>query len=391
MKNFIGGVLLVAGTTIGGGMLALPVLTSLGGYIPSLFIYLICWLFMASTGLLLLELSLTYGEGANLVTMAENTLGLSGKIAAWLLYLFLFYSLTVAYIVGCGNIFSDLLPATLSPSWGPIVFTALFAPFVWAGARYTAPLNSAMVVLLGITYVAFIVIGFPYVKSELLMRKDWSASIIALPIAFTSFAFQGIVPTLTSHMDFNARKIRLAILIGSFIPLITYAIWQWLILGIVPVDGQSGLREAMEQGQTAVWPLKHYIGIPHIWYIGQSFAFFALLTSFFGVTLGLLDFLADGLSIKKTRSGRLWLSLLIFVPPLIFAIFHPHVFLLALDWAGGYGCALLLGLLPILMVWSKRYHQKNPEHILISGGKTLLITLSLFVLVELIVEILTFN
>jgi tyrosine-specific transport protein len=90
-ESILSGTLLVAGTSIGGGMLALPVLTSLGGFAPSLVIYFFCWLFMASTGLLFLEISLWMPEEANIVSMAERTLGKVGKFFSWGLYLFLFY------------------------------------------------------------------------------------------------------------------------------------------------------------------------------------------------------------------------------------------------------------------------------------------------------------
>ncbi|HKZ00308.1 MAG TPA: aromatic amino acid transport family protein, partial [Rhabdochlamydiaceae bacterium] len=53
--HLLGGILLVAGTSIGVGMLALPVATAAGGFVPSLLIYLICWIFMMCTGLLILE------------------------------------------------------------------------------------------------------------------------------------------------------------------------------------------------------------------------------------------------------------------------------------------------------------------------------------------------
>ena len=94
--SVFGGSLLVAGTSIGGGMLALPVLTGLAGFMPSIVIYLLCWLFMASTGLLFLEISQWMrGEGnkeeSNIVSMAEKILGKSGKGFAWMVYLFLFY------------------------------------------------------------------------------------------------------------------------------------------------------------------------------------------------------------------------------------------------------------------------------------------------------------
>lgn len=381
--TLLGGSLLVAGTSIGGGMLALPVLTSLGGFVPSLAIYFFCWLFMASTGLLLLELSLTYGEGVNLVTMAERTLGFPGKVIAWVLYLFLFYCLTIAYIVGCGNLVSEFLFPSLPDFIGPLLFTMVFAPFVWAGTKLVSPLNVVLMAAMGVLYLVFVILGWPHVDTTLLARRDWGYSLIALPIAFTSFAYQGIIPTLSSYMGFNARNIRLAILFGSFIPLITYVIWQWLILGIIPVEGPHGLKEALDNGYNAVFQLKHFLENPWIYIIGQYFAFVALLTSFFGVTLGLLDFLIDGFKVKQTQISRFWLSLMIFIPPLLIALYNPHIFLVALEYAGGYGCALLLGLLPILMVISKRYYQNDLQQIQLSGGKPFLACLTLFVLFEL--------
>lgn len=383
------GSLLVAGTAIGGGMLALPVLTSQGGFIPSLAIYLLCWLFMAATGLLLLELTLTYGAGSNLITLAEKTLGRYGKAATWVLYLYMFYCLTVAYLVGCGEIINQFVLSGHSQTWGIFLFTLIFAPMVWVGAKFIGPFNSYMMIALIGLYCLFVIIGFPHVNPEFLKRTEWKLSLIALPIAFTSFAFQGIIPTLVTYLNSDKRALRKAILLGSFIPLVIYVIWQWLILGIVPVEGEYGLKSALDHGDNAIMPLKHFIDNPFLVLIGTGFAFFALLTSFFGVTLGLKDFLADGLKIEKTALGRLRLCLYVFLPPLLFALVYPNVFLIALDWAGGYGSALLLGLLPILMAYKKRYVLNDLRFQELKGGKWVLAALLLFVLFELYIELAT--
>lgn len=381
--HLLRGTLLVAGTSIGGGMLALPVLTSLTGFLPSLLVYLLCWLFMASTGLLLLEVCLWMNSEVNLLTMAERTLGTVGKYATWVLYLFLFYCLTLAYIVGCGDLVVQALQGAV-PEWiGSIIFVVLFFPLVFAGARIAGKVNVWLMLGLGLSYCAFVFLGLRHVNPELWAYRNWSFFPMAFPIAFTSFAYQGIIPTLVSYMDRNANQARIAILIGSFLPLIVYAIWQGLIMGIVPTHGPGGLAEALHNGDNAVQPLKNFLQTPSVYVIGQFFAFFALVTSFLGVTLGLLDFLADGLSIKKTALGKLFLCLLIFVPPLIFAFIQPGVFLMALDYAGGFGCALLLGLIPILMVWAGRYRIGFPSTFTVPGGKPVLILLTLFVIFEL--------
>lgn len=384
--NVFKGSLLIAGTSIGGGMLALPVLTSLGGFVPSLAIYFACWIFMASTGLLFLEVSQWIGKETNIVTMARTTLGLPGQIATWLIYLFLFYCLTVAYIVGCGNLVTDLFQGQI-PQWvGFVLFLVLFAPFVYVGARLVGKLNVFLMLGLGISFLLFVFMGWNYVNPENLIYRNWSLSLLGLPIAFTSFAYQGIIPTLVSYFDHDIPKARKAILIGSFIPLIAYVIWQWLILGIVPTFGPGGLQETLEAGQNAVHPLKNFIQNPSIYIIAQFFAFFALVTSFLGVTLGLVDFLADGLNVSKTSFNKLWLCALVFIPPLIIAMLYPHIFLKALDFAGGYGCALLLGLMPILMVWAGRYYQKRNAAYPFPGGKLALLALLAFIALELAVE-----
>ncbi len=387
--SLIRGVLLVAGTSIGGGMLALPVLTSQAGFFPSLCLYLACWLFMACTGLLFLEISFWMKGPANIVTMAQRTFGLGGKVVAWGLYLFLFYCLTLAYIVGAGDLIVEALSRSITISaWqGQLLFLALFGPFVYVGTRIVGRLNIFLMLGLGGSYLAFVYLGYSYVDTQLLTRANWSYAWTALPITFTAFAYQGIIPTLVEYMHYDVRQTRLVIMIGSFLPFITYAIWQWLILGIVPAEGPGSLHEALVHGQNAVQPLKSILAVPGVYIVGQYFAFFALVTSFFGVTLGLMDFLVDGLQLKKTSLNKFWLCLVIFLPPLLFALVHPHVFLSALDYAGGFGCALLLGLLPVLMVWVGRYHLGLEGPYRVAGGRWLLCLLLAFVALELYCEI----
>lgn len=385
-KHLMKGILLIAGTTIGGGMLALPVLTSTSGFFPSLLVYLLCWLFMASTGLLFLEVCLWMKADANIISMAESTLGKTGKYFAWILYLFLFYCLTLAYIVGCGDLISELLGQRI-PEWtGSLLFVVLMAPWIFSGAHMASRFNVVLMLGLAVSYCAFVVMGWKHVQPELLLYKNWTHALSDFPIAFAAFAYQGTVPTLVSFMHRNAKQSRIAILVGSFIPFIVYAIWQGLILGIIPPFAPGGLEEALHNGDNAVQPLKNFIDNPSIVIIGQCFAFFALVTSFIGVTLGLFDFLADGLSIKKDNAGKALLSAMIFIPPLIVSFTYPGLFLMALDYAGGFGCSLLLGLLPILMVWSGRYYQGLSSDYALPGGRGLLSVLLFFVLFVLAVQ-----
>lgn len=387
-SNLFGGALLVAGTTIGGGVLGLPILTGAAGFLPSIVIFLLCWLCMASTGLLFLEASQWLRGESNILSMAKTTLGNPGKGFAWLLYLFLFYCLMVAYMVGCGNLVVGFSKGGI-PDWlGPIIFVILFAPLIIIPTSLAGKLNTFLIAGLALSYLGFVFLGFRYVNIDLLKHADWSKSLQVLPIAFISYAYQGIIPTLASYMHHEVKEIRKAILIGSFIPFIAYAIWEWLILGIVPLHGSGGLLESLKHGDNAVMPLKNFINNPAVYDIGQAFAFFALVTSFLGVSLGLRDFLAEGLKIKKDMKGKIFLIFLVCGFPLIIAVSYPHIFLIALNYAGGFGSALLLGLLPIIMAWRGRYQLNltgEDQHQL-PGGRLTLIILALFICIEVIAE-----
>src|SRR6185312_6915217 len=118
-SKLLGGILLIVGTAVGGGMLALPIATSQAGFIYSTFLLFGCWLFMTAGAFLILEVNLWLPTNSNIISMAKQTLGGAGQIVAWVTYLLLLYSLLAAYIAGGGDFLRNLLAAMgLSlPAW----------------------------------------------------------------------------------------------------------------------------------------------------------------------------------------------------------------------------------------------------------------------------------
>lgn len=386
--HLLGGTLLVAGTSIGVGMLALPVATAEAGFVPSLFLYIICWLFMLCTGLLILEACIWMPKDANLITLSRRLLGKSGQVFCWALYLFLFSCLMVAHVAGGGNAVAQLCGGVV-PHWlSTLIYVIIFSPVVYLGTRSVDRLNLGLMIAVVITYLLFVVISIPHVKQELLGHVNWSKAWWALPVVFTAFGYQGLIPTLVTYMNRNIPKIRLAIIIGTSIPLFIYIIWELMILGVIPVEGAQGLVAARLKGQNAVYPLQYYIQMPWLQSVGQIFALFAMTTSYVGISIAFVDFLADGLKVQKTGLRKLGLCMLVFLTPTLITLFNPDIFISALTYAGGFGVALLLGAMPIAMVWSGRYVQGHSLlHKQLPGGKPMLVCLMVFVFLELLIEI----
>ncbi len=384
--HLLGGTLLVTGTSLGVGMLALPVATAQGGFFPALFIYLICWLFMLGTGLLILEACIWMPKDANLITLSKHLLGKTGKWACWILYLFLFFCLMVAHLAGGGSVLQQLVGNSVS-SWSSIlIYLILFSPVVYLGTLWVDKLNLVLMIGAVITYVLFVASSASHVHFNMLTSTNWSKAWIALPIVFTAFGYQSLIPTLMTYMNREVKKVRLAIILGTSIPFLIYVIWELLILGIVPLEGAGGLKEALAKGQNAVYPLKEFVQNPALLTIGQAFAFFVLTTSYIGIAIAFVDFLADGLKVPNKGWHKLGLCGIIFILPTLIALVDPTIFLHALNYAGGIGVALLLGALPIMMVWNGRYKLGHSlKHVQLPGGKAVLIAMGAFVVIELII------
>jgi tyrosine-specific transport protein len=363
-------------------MLALPVATGIAGFVPSIAMMLLCWLAMTLTALLLLEANLWMEDGAHILTMSSRLLGSVGKGVSWVLYLFICYASLVAYTAGGAHLLSDAINVftgiTLPQTLSCIVFVLVFGFVVDVGARFVGRINAILFVAMIMAYLYLIGAGTREIKLSYLSYHNWSYSILALPLLLTSFSFQTMVPSLTPYLKRNPKAMRWAVIGGTTISLIVYIIWQAVILGIIPVDGEKGLVEALIQGKPAIPFLREAVDNSWIGPIAEFFAFFALATSFLAIALGLVDFLADGLSIKRTGKSRLLLALLIGIPTMLFAIFYERAFFTALEASGGFGDSILNGLIPVMMVWVGRYHKKYLGEVFVPGGKPMLIAIFLF-------------
>jgi tyrosine-specific transport protein len=388
LPRLLGAILLVSGTTIGAGMLALPIVTGFAGFIPATLLFILYWIFMTFTALLMLEVNLWMGENTNLITMAKNTLGNGGKICSWVIYLFLLYSLTTAYIAGSGPIFIDfthqLTGYTMPPWFGPFPLLLLFGFFVYQGARAVDYANRFLMFGLALTFILMTLFLTPEVQPALLKHMDWSALWIAVSIVSTSFGFHIIIPTLTDYLKRDAAQLRTVILVGSVAPLVIYILWNFLALGIIPLDE---LTKGYAEGLDGATLLSQLLGRSDLALVASFFSLFAIVTSFLGVSLSLRDFLADGLNISKTHQGRALLYVLTFAPPLALALTDPRAFLHALEYAGAFGVVTLLAILPIMMVWKGRYSQHREGPYQAPGGKWALVVAMIISLSVIGIEI----
>ena len=382
--RFIGGVLLVAGTTIGAGMLALPVITSFGGFLPSILIFLVCWCVMLCSAFFFLDVNLSVGGEPNLISMAGKTLGPIGKAVSWVLYLILLYSLLAAYIAASAPLFSKAVFALcrleISDNIARFCLPVAFGSFLYLGTKGVDYINRLLMIGLIISYIFLVGFVPPHIESKLLSHVDFSASLISIPVVLTSFGYHIIIPSLTTYLHHDAKLLRKVIICGSILPILIYLVWQVIVLGVVP---QSFLSSAWLKGESATQPLAAVLKNSFIAKGALAFSFFALATSFLGVSLSLSDFLTDGLKIKKSWEGKLLAFVLTFIPPLVFVFSYQRGFYLALQYAGVV-VALLLGVFPAIMA-SRLKHIAFYRSV---QGRAFLLLVSILCLAVIMIDVL---
>jgi tyrosine-specific transport protein len=377
-RRIISGSFLIAGTTVGAGMLGIPLVTAESGFVPAVAITLLAWFFMLATGLLLLEVSLWMPQGANLLTIAERFLGKKGRLIVAGLFLFLYTALLVAYFAAGAPLFLTALQALFGiplQGWiGYFFFAAFFGVIVSLGAKWIDRTNLILTLAMIMAYGLMIGVGSSEVKGELLAFSHWPKVFVALPILFSAFGYHNVIPPLTSYLKRDRKALQLSLFFGTTLALLIYLLWQWLVIGSIP---KEGILSILDRGFPAT---QAFGGKPFIFLIGQYFAFFAVTTSLLGVSFSMVDFVSEGL---KCAKNRLVATFLTFFFPFLFVSIDPTLFECALGIAGGFGEAILNGLLPVALVWIGRYSHRLPSVSPLWGGKFslgVLFVISLFVI-----------
>lgn len=393
-SKIFGSTLIIAGTTIGAGMLALPLASAGIGFSTSVVIMVAFWALMSYTALLMVELHQQADSDATLHTLAKQILGEKGKWLASFAMLFLFYALCAAYIAGGGAQFGERvmqsLHIDLSGPLATVLFTLIVAVVVTVG---TATVDKVNRVLFGLKLVAMIaVLSFlaPNVTESYLLSMPMQQGLIvaALPVIFTSFGFHGSIPAIVKYLDGDTKALRKAIVAGSALPLVIYIFWQLVTLGVVnqqTLVENSGLSALIAQlaATAAQSHLSQLIGV---------FADLALLTSFLGVSLGLFEFLGDVLSNKEQAHNqparaRATAALVTFTPPLMFALFYPQGFIMALGYAA-IALVILAIFLPVAMVNKVRKSGGNRACYQVVGGNMALMLSALAGMVIVMAQLL---
>ena len=310
MNKTLGTTLLVSGTMIGAGMLAMP-LTSAGiGFTFTVVLLISLWILLTYSALLFVEVYQTTESDSGIGTLSALYFGNAGRVVSTTVMFVFLYALLAAYISGGGEILMKATQSTgLLGQEGVIantspemtlkifigIFTVFFGSFVIISTKVVDGFNRLLffVMLAALVVVMFVMFPKASVQNLMAMPLDNALIISAAPIFFTSYGFHGSIPSLVKYMEGDVRGLRIAIVAGSAITLVGYILWQLSTHGVL---SQSEFTQILKEKPTLyglIEACRRITGSEIIASAVQLFSALALVTSFLGVALGLFDCTED--------------------------------------------------------------------------------------------------
>lgn len=389
------GIMVIAGTVIGGGMFALPVDLSGAWFFWGAFILIIAWFSMLHSGLLLLEANLNYPVGSSFNTITKDLIGNKWNIVSGFTVAFVLYILTYAYISANGAIISETISMNMGYRVNPRIVgicTAIFvASVLWISSLAASRITS---LFLGIKIISFIIVfGSFFFQVDFSILRDTAGQaqndasyfpyiFMALPVCLASFGFHGNIPSLIICYGKRKDKLIKSIVFGSLLALVIYLFWLYCTMGNI---SRESFSEIIASGGNVDSLVKSFLGTKQteiIEFCLLVFSNLAVASSFFGVTLGLFDYLADLFKFDNSSMGRFKTVLLTFLPPALLYLIFPNGFIYGI---GGAGLCATIWAVIIPAVLALKARQKFPNKMFTVWGGVIIPTIVILFGVAVIV------
>lgn len=404
---------LITGTTVGGGFLALPSVVKPIGFLPSAYGLFGVWSYLLLESFIVVDCLREYHlnqvvnvdnsslspsspkEYSGIAKVASSVFGIYGeRFVSFLLVLvveatlvsqlsragsLLSSSVNISYRVGCAvSAFSVALIV-----FGPQLFTLFSSTKLKSsspessGLEITSVINSILTSVFFLCAIWLFVCGAKSVSSwsQLLFPISSVKPVTlldAIPTFLQLLVYGEILPSVCQLLNYDSKKIKISVFIGSFLPLILEV--GWAGLGLAMTSSSSSYKTdpvdvLLSTGGPVQLPL-------------FTLAITAILTTILGSYLALQSAFDDlhifssvqknktsppnSSSIipqKQKRKRNLLSSLLLSVfPALGIASVSPDLFLMAIDFAGSFPVLLLWGIAPPLIAWKQRRKSNRTEN-----------------------------
>ncbi len=340
------------GTIIGAGILGIPYVIAKAGYLYGFFLIVLLGLAYVYLNLFLGEVVLRTKKQHQLPGYAEKYLGKTGKRITGMAVFFGGYGALTAYLIGVGEASFAIF------KWGtPLLYSFIFflicTIIVLGGIKAMGRAELFLIPLLVLVVLAIGIISFN--RFDYSSIPLWDIRHSFLPYGVLIFAYMGLaaIPEMREVLEKDTKKMKKAIIAGSLIPLVLYALFAFIVMGIVGLDNFELLKPNERIATIALSIYAH----PFLGILANILAILAMFTSFLTNAIALKEVYHYDFKLSSITS--LFLTLII---PLLIAVFGLASFLTILGITGAVSGGLQ-GSLVVFMYWKARLlGDRKPEY-----------------------------
>jgi tyrosine-specific transport protein len=358
---------LIVGTSIGAGILALPISTATCGFWGSVLALIIVWLFMTFAASNMIKARLCFEGEVDLATMTTALLGKTTNFFAECCYFALLMALVSLYItVGSAwvvDLAGHYLGFKLSSIASQISFTFVIASIIYSGLGNLANVNQFITMAKLFFMLMIIIISLPHIQEAKLATYSLNQIPHTFSLLLTTFGFSIILPSLVGYLHNDRKKMTIALIAGSIVILLAYLAWELITFGVIGANDNGLIKIALskDKGTEVINRLATLVNDPAFTKYGFGIMLTAVLTSFLGVGQCLFSYLKDTLPIKNHHRKSLTAIFLGFVTPVVMINIYPTGISSILSFAGIF-VAAILGIIPNAMMLSKEYNKRMPPN-----------------------------
>jgi len=287
---------IITGYGVGGGVMAMPYLAAKNGVIAALLILLAAFAASYILHIMIAELAIKSGEGAQMVQVFSKYL-LKGKYKGVLTILFfvlmalVLFTNLAAYISGAAEIINAPLPVSLTVA--KLVFYVFAASVVLFGLKAVG--ESEKVAVGAIFALVAVLAGASLMNIRNPLPTEFgsvNAGLAYFGMAMFAFSAFFSIPQAVEGLDGDAKKVKKAVLLGllnNFVLIIVITVCALLASTEVTEVGMIGWSAGIGTWAQAV---------------GSGFTVLAMLTTYWSISLALADIVRE----QTKLSNRLcWL------------------------------------------------------------------------------------
>lgn len=375
MNKQLAAILLISGTCIGAGMIALPMSLAKIGIIPSIILMFLIWLFTYYSSLVTVELNLQSEKGLTLDLLGRKYSGKNAELLGNICVKLLSYSLLSAYIYGGSSILQNLLNLNINIIYIQSIFTLALILLLQINENLISKINGILfIIFLIFLFFLIFLLFFKVNYNNLPMMNDNVLNNIPsiIIVVFTSFGYQVIFHNLRDYCGKDVKMLKTAFFYGSIIPLLIYISWTFVVLSVI-YNNDINFYNLIINGNIDVGnlidKLSNIISLNSLIFIVWIMSILAIITSIIGVGLGLKESYNINFKDKNLSNYNLISTLITFLPPYFIAALTPNAFIKILSYAGII-LVIIAILLPIYLYFKANI---NEPYIKILNKNTLIL------------------